>query len=420
MIRKKFKAGALQFAILISVVVAVLLSSFLLLTHTQQRLHQRVGFAQETIRISHTGIAYAKQQQLAYNTVITPDIETVPVESLTLQQSHWGIYDKLIAQAQWKKHTHQKIALLGGQFPSNERPALYLEDTNTPLVLVGNTSITGNAYLPRQGVKAGNIAGNYYQGNTLINGDINPSNRTLPQLSKAKKDYLEALIFGRPPLADSLYIQSTSAILEHQFDQDALWLYRSGVIDLTGTYRTNIIVKSDTLIRVSAFAKAENIILVAPIIQISSGFSGTIQAFASKGIEVSENVSLNYPSAVLLWEKETDDNATTDNIQIALRKGSRISGSVAYIGTATQRITRPKILLETESLVYGEVYSEQPIQLSGSVEGSVFTHGFATQERGSIYQNHIYNGAIDVRNLPESYCGLFTGNTQTNLVTWLY
>ncbi len=46
-----------------------------------------------------------------------------------------------------------------GQNKRDQLAALYLKDNNKPLVLVGGTRIDGKAYLPKRGVKSGNIAG---------------------------------------------------------------------------------------------------------------------------------------------------------------------------------------------------------------------------------------------------------------------
>ena len=426
MILGKLKAGALQFAILISVVVALLLASFLLLTYTQQYLSKRINLTTQTMTLSHNGIAYAGQQALAYDLAVNPDIEGIPSDALELRKTHWGIYDKVISTAELKNTSYQKIALLGGQLSTKERPAIHLNETNTPLVLVGNTRIKGNVRLPQQGVRAGNIAGNYFQGNTLINGNIGQSSASLPSLLPEKRAYLNSLIFNKTPIPDSLRIFSETPILEHTFKKNSRWLYRPGVIQLDGTYTNNIIIKSDTLIRISNFlpdgqigAKAANIMLIAPHIEIQQGFRGSLQALASKSITIGDRVQLDYPSALVLWEKGETTTTSTVHTEITLGKGSRISGSVVYLGNPTSADFRPKISIAEGAQIIGEVYCEKSVQLKGSVIGSVFTHIFATAERGSIYQNHIYNGIVDSRPLPESYCGLLTINTSSNLVAWV-
>ncbi len=420
---EKIKAGALQFAILISVVIALLLAGFILLTYTHQRLTKHIDIAGETIQLSHSGVAYAQQIDIPYNEEFSPELEGMADGELEIVKTHWGIYDKLISKARRKTNIYQKIALLGGQLPEEERPALHLEDTNTPLVLVGSTNIHGDALLPRQGVKAGNIAGNYYQGTQLIYGTTTQSDKELPAIKSDKKSYIKQLLFGNIPQEDSLFVRDIGEqSLVNSFDRSPKWLYRPGVIELNSQdIQNNIIIRSDTLVRVSAFAKVENVILIAPYINIESGFSGSLQAFASKQILVAKNATLHYPSALVLQEKEGLETSEGDEIvSISIEEGSRISGSVLYLGKLEQRVIRPKIKMAPDAMIQGELYCNENIDLSGVVEGSVFTHQFATQQRGSIYQNHIYNGVIDVRKLPKSFCGIETTATQTNIVSWVH
>jgi len=421
---KKMKAGALQFAILISVVIALLLAGFILLTYTHQRLTKHIDIAGETITLCHSGIDYAQQVDIPYNEQLQVEIEGMADGVLEIIKTHWGIYDKLISRAQRKTNTYQKIALLGGRLSQEERPALHLEDTNTPLVLVGNTDIQGDALLPRQGVKAGNIAGNYYQGAQLIYGTVSQTGKELPMIKREKKAYIKQLLSGAVPQEDSLFVQDTgSDRLSHSFSRNPKWMYRRGVVHLNHQdIQNNIIIRSDTLVRVSAFAKAENVILIAPYIRIESGFSGSLQAFASKQLFVEKNVTLHYPSALVVLQEETGASVSeqkNETASIIMDEGSRIAGSVLYLEKLEERVIRPKVRIAPNTVIHGELYSRENMDLSGTVEGSVFTHQFATQQRGSVYQNHIYNSTIDVRKLPETFCGIATEITQNHIVAWV-
>ena len=49
-----------------------------------------------------------------------------------------------------------------------------------------------------------------------------------------------------------------------------------------------------------------------------------------------------------------------------------------------------------------------------------YTGGFIANRLGSIYQNHIYNGAILSTVLPVQYAGLILENTNLKIAKWLY
>ncbi|MEM6816402.1 MAG: hypothetical protein AAF600_18750, partial [Bacteroidota bacterium] len=60
-------------------------------------------------------------------------------------------------------------------------------------------------------------------------------------------------------------------------------------------------------------------------------------------------------------------------------------------------------------------------ELKGSVLGNVTTNGFVALENGNVYQNHLYNGTMDVTGLPIQYVGMSFGkNSKKGVVKCLY
>lgn len=419
MMHLKLKAGALQFALLIGVLVALILSSFLMLTYVQQSLVKRINLGAHTRALCHEGISYALLNNLAYDLDITPDIAGADLGNITLRRMHWGIYDKVISQAKDQAGDYQKIALIGGQLPQYIRTAIHLEDTNTPLILMGNTSIHGNVLLSEKGIRAGNIAKKQYTGSELVKGKIGIGTPRLPPILPIKRQYLERLIFGGVPLLDSLFIQSDSKAMTLPFDGPPRWLYRKGAIILDGQYAGNLIIKSESNIYVSSNANLNNVIIIAPRIEIASGFSGSLQAMATEYIDVQENVQLDYPSTLILWEKTDNNLSKNQQFGITINEGSRVAGSLLFIGESQRRDLKPNISIKTNALVLGEIYNQGNTEVLGSVHGSVYTHTFVTELRGSVYQNHIYNGEINSFELPESFGGLQLNSTKKNIVAWV-
>lgn len=419
---KKIKAGALQFAILVSVVIAVVISAFVLLSYTQQQFTKRSQYAALAIKLANSGMDYIKQVDLVYDDSITFSPEGSVKENITLFKSHWGIYDKVISIGKSKNFTSRKIAFIGGSTPVEDRIALHLNETNSPLVVVGDTRIHGKVVLPSQGIKAGAIAGVYFQRDQLIEGSISYNIATKPVLSVKKTSYFKELLFGQRSQEDSSYIRSLQHNMGFSFSTKPKWLYRPGIITLGNQeLENNIIVKSDTLIRVSAFAKAKNIILVAPQIEIDNNVSATFQAFASKRIIVGSKVRLNYPSALILIEDSMrQSKKKIGALGITLGNQSVISGSVLHIGESKDPYQEAKIHLLENSLVRGEVYSDQTVELRGEVKGSVHAHQFEVKVKGSIYKNHLLNTSISTDSFPAAYCGIISDVTEPNIVQWVY
>lgn len=420
--RQKISGGALQFAILISVVIVVIISAFILLSYTQQQFARQVKDSGNAIKLAISGFDYLKQKDITYGDSVQFYLEGQERESFTLYKSHWGIYDKVVSAGTSNKFSTKKMALVGGKTAKEDRLVLYLDETNSPLVLVGNTIIQGNVVLPGQGVKPGAIAGNYFQGNTLIDGGVRSSRTKKPKVPTLKLNYIKNLIFGGVPDQDSLFLRSLEKTMTSSFSTDPKWLYRSGIIDLKEEeIANNIIVKSDTLIRVSAFAKANNIILIAPHIEIANNLRGTFQAFAAKSITVGERVKLAYPSALVLMQSErmsSKEKITLEGITVG--GGSTISGGIFHLGSTNDSYQKAMIHLSEGSLVRGEVYSDQTVELLGTVEGSVFAHQFEVQAKGSVYKNHLYNTTITTGDFPETYTGIHTDITDVTIAQWVY
>jgi hypothetical protein len=418
----KIKAGALQFATLISVVIAVLLAAFILLTYTQLQFTRQLGLSEKLIQQSHDGMAYVKQKDIPYNQHIEVALEGNFLGTLTLEQTHWGIFDKVISRASLREKEHQNIAWIGGQLSEQQRPSIYLADNNTPLVVVGGTKINGKAILPKQGVKNGNIAGRYYQGKKMIYGTRGVSKANLPEIPAVKRLYFQELLKKGIDISDSLQINNVSnGPIGRSFELPAQWFYRSGVIDLDHVDLTdNLIVKSDTLIRVSAFAKAKNILLVAPVIEIAAKFNGSMQAIASQKIKVGIRAQLNYPSALVLIKEEKmkpSNSGAWSGIRVERR--AQIEGSILFLDATERTNQETAVQLQKESVLKGELYCEQTTEIKGTVLGSVFTHQFAVMEKGSVYANHLLDATIDSRKFPPAYGGMVTQDTEKTIVQWV-
>src|SRR5690606_14436547 len=123
------------------------------LTHTHQQLNTDTDFVIETIDNANEGISYSFQHNLQLKDTTSIDLGQQDFKTLKVQRDYWGIFEKVISKAQIKNHQFSKVALVGASQSQTDRLALYVQDNNKPLVIVGNTKIQGLAYLPERGVK---------------------------------------------------------------------------------------------------------------------------------------------------------------------------------------------------------------------------------------------------------------------------
>lgn len=413
----KLKAGALQYAIFTSLLIAMLVSAFISLTYLQNHFKSKVNLYKAAVQNTSQGFSYAFENLLSYDQ--KNKVEWHENSSINIEKLHWGIFDLIKVKAKEGNETFQKIALTGNN--TKQRYALYMSDHNQPLVVVGNTKITGDVFLPRSGVKRGNISGHSYTQSQLIFGSINKSGIELPTIKNF--DYLQNLQ-QRLYENDSLeYID----LFEKQNNVNSFFkptqiFKRNGAIYLDHIQITgNVIIQSDTLIRIDKTAKLKDIILIAPIIEVGDFVKSNFQAIASQKIELGNNVALSYPSSLILINQNSSDiSSSKDKNQIIINSFSEIKGLVCSISESNSTPSIASIFIKENAVVVGEVYCNQNIELKGMVKGTIYTKGFIANQNGSVYQNHIYNGQINADDLHNPFCGFIFNDSTNNVAKWLY
>lgn len=421
--KKKVKAGALQLTIFIVVVIAILLSAFLLLAYTQTQFKNNHQLLLKATELSDKGLAYAAREPIPFGESNMPIAENEYDAEISIDKSYWGIFEKVKSTATIKKRHFTKIALLGGIQTERQRDALYLANTQKPLVVVGSTLIQGIASLPERGVKPGNISGHSYSNEQLIYGSIKRSQPNLPEVQ------ISNFLNLREEQNDQIYISLEQPQITNSFEKPTQRVFQPNPIALQfQTIKGNLIIESQKLIVVHPSAELKDIILIAPTIQIKTGVKGSFQAFATKSIEVEENVQLEYPSALVMNEKKelqhTAESPTQfigqEKYQISLGEDSQIKGAIVYIGTQEPNNYKAQVFLEKEARVYGEVYCNKNTEVRGKVYGSVYTRQLVANQFSSIYINHLYNATIDIERLPKAYAGLVFNQRKKDIVTCLY
>jgi len=419
---KKIKAGALQYTIFISVIIALLVFAFISLSFVQQKVRIKTTFFQEVVEATNQGFSYLAYHKIPYNQQALLPLQLDTRVKTTTNKTQWGLFDITSITSKKGKETFTKTALVGSS--NLQRPALYLQDQNQPLVLVGITRIEGATYLPKQGVKRGTIAGHSYTGTQLIYGSITNSTAKPTQLQGllSLRKFPSEIVSKEENIFISL---EENTRLVNSFSKPTKIISSTNtitlqVVELIG----NIVIHSDTKIKVHATASLKDVILIAPQIEILEKVSGNFQAFATKNITVHKNTNLSYPTALILLEKKNQQqrvsNTNQENNQIHIQKNSTVKGIIAFITDNKIDNYKPQILLEENTIVTGEVYNNQNTELKGTVKGSIYTKQFIANEFGSVYKNHIYNGKILGNDLPQHYSGLSFKKTHSTIAKWLY
>lgn len=410
----KVKAGALQYVLVISVIIAIILMAFIMLIQLQEKIISKNRLYKETIYNVTNGFNYLSQKELAYNLEFRRQFSENKKEETTLVRKRWGIFDIAIVKSTINKESFQKVALMG--WKQSDEKALYLKENNTPLVLVGKTQIRGDVFLPKQGVKSGSIAGNSFYGTQLIYGKQFISTSTLPKIQNIEniKLWKEEAFIGK----DTQFFELEDEMkLMQSFTKPTLIYEHQGVIQLQNVELIgNIVVISNKKIQVKSSAKLKDVILIAPEIEILKNVQGNFQAYAIKNILVEKYCKLEYPTALILYnEKKEKDH------KIEIKSYAEIKGILVYEMEKSKDVFyTPQIKLDEESSLSGELYCKGNVELLGNVKGTVYANNFIAKQFGSVYINYIYNGVISFNDLPLGYIGLGIGSKTQKVAKWLY
>ncbi|SHM96897.1 hypothetical protein [Flavobacterium chilense] len=422
----KIKSGALQFTVFIAVLIALLLAGLILYAYTFIYMKEQSKGAVENIQFADIGIQTLLEQKEISTDTIQVNFIKKENQIIKTHLSQWGVFQKGIAITQFRKKKFTKIAIIGSLINTAESPTLFLKETHNALTVVGTTSIRGIAYLPTQGVNSGYIAGNSYYGKQLIYGAIKKSTPELPKPEKAVLDGIQFYSKEYKISNQEDYINLNSGLrIVNSFKAKTKGYYSLDPITIENkSISGNIIIKSETAIKVRKTALLKDIILIAPIIEIEDETQGNFQALASKKITMGKNCNLSYPSALLLFQDNKNSANTTSTIpfdnQIYIDAKSNVKGIVCYIQTKETPDFQTQIVLEKEARIKGQVYCNGNFELRGTVSGSVYTKQFLANQSGSIFVNHIYNGTIENESVPPVYAGLPLEQESKTIMKWLY
>lgn len=418
------KAGALFYAIVISLIIAITSSALILSAYLTRIQYENLEVKRQLNLNADSGIKLllSKQSLVELNQEKTIDLFNKGIDSVILVRKFWGAYEIIISKAVFRNYSSARTAQVGF-YPDNDHLySLHLSDKDKPLALCGNTLIKGTAYLPKAGVKRAYIEGQSFSRSLLIEGKIIQSDRILPTFNTELIENINAVFFNKSITSNDsvLVIENvlTGDSLNNSFQNKTLVFSSSVPIIISdGLYSGNIAVISDKQITVSSSAQLKDVLLFAPKIIIEKKFRGNIQVFASDSISIAEEVTLTYPSIVGL----ISSNISTSTPIIVLNKNDTIIGSVFIIKNQVAAMQPVRLLISEEAVVFGQVYSTGYVDLKGRINGSLMCDNIMLSTASSVYENHLLNAVIDVSKLPEHYTGinLVEESKVKKIVKWL-
>lgn len=417
--RRKLKGGVLFYAIVLSLIIAIFTSSFILYSFFNKKEFDAMIIIQKVQANALSAINIA----LVPNTITPGSKETIDLfgagsDSVTIEKTTWGAFEIVVAKAYTGGCKFSKSALIGAQPQQDHSFALYLADRDRPLNLAGNTVLNGTCYLPKSGVKRAYIEGASFTGTIPSEKDFKISNKEIPAI---QKELLSQLINRNTSasLSDSIIeYESLNDSLINSFSSQILYVYCNGNTTIDNkTLAGKIVLISEGKINIKASASIHDILIYAPSIIFEEGFQGSLQAFASDSLVMQKNCILNYPSVLGIFR----DAKSKDNISLILEEGAGISGSLIGYEESKAQNKNLNISIRQGAVVKGSVYSNGSVDLKGTVYGSVTTNTLLLYTASSVYENHLLNATIDPSKLSPFFVGasLTSETGLRKIIKWL-
>ncbi len=409
------KAGALYFAIVVAFFIAIITASLIMLA-----AHFRTSYMKE-IRYTrllnnlNSGITYL----MADNDISSPkkevDLFNNQLDSVLIARKNWGVYDLAVVKAHILGDTISKV-FFTGVTTDKDLDVLYLSDEDRPLSVSGSTRLTGNAALPKAGIKQSYAEGKPYTGDQkLIAGNTTSSSRTLKGLNSNMVKDLEAKLKPGTKLWSAFNITKLNVSFK---DSTKIFKLLPGA-KISSELDGNIILISDTSVIISASAKLNNIQIYAHSVSIESGFKGKCQIFARDSVVAGDNVHFDYPSAVGVLRTV----GAADQPSITFGKGLLFNG-IVFSYEQKRSTMQTLISFGKESRLNGEVYSTGLLKVQKGVfiAGKVSCNRFIMQTPVTLYENFLIDVVFNRKARSKYYMssGLFEGGSkEKGVLLWL-
>ncbi|HKC66693.1 MAG TPA: hypothetical protein VKG26_00545 [Bacteroidia bacterium] len=424
--KRKLKGGSLTYAVVFSLIVSVFCMTLVLLFYySSQSVNEYTDVFRAQINAkSGINLLLSNQQIIDSPEKKTIDLYGNGTDSVELERNYWGAFDLITATSIQQDYRFGLSALTGLKSISDSGMiAIYLSDLNNPLKIAGETIIKGNCYLPAGTIKAGNMNGESFIGDKLVDGVIKKSSS---QGMDFNKDFMAYLI--KQFTLDTMKLYSDSVInidqfplkdsLVNNFTNRPVTIYSKGEIILSNIYLYGKIkILSEIGVIIKSSSQIKDAIVFAPDVEIENGFTGNLQAFATDSISIGEKCNLKYPS--VLGVVRTVSSKTNSSIKI--QEDSNFAGEIFGIQETTDLAKHVFISLSENTKVIGRVYSCDLLETKGKVYGSIICNKILYTNSSSVYENHLYNAVIDITKLPASFVGtsVLKFNSQKGIVKWL-
>lgn len=390
------KAHSLLYAIYICLIVSIICGALLYFSNLFNQLNLYYNLQEELYIQNQSVLNFALG-----NKTIAAEIEKEENSGIegSYETKPYGLLSLVLTKSYISNDTVSSVHFVGAR--NLDKNAIYLTNLSKSLYYSGKVKLIGNNQLPSPFIETSYINNNLNQ--LVVKGENTISETFLPEINADFKKIFQGIKSEKIKLSDverpkdSLYYNSFFNATKEISVKSTLG---------NSIFKGNFILRSEDSIRIKKNTVLEDVILIAPKVTFEEGFKGTVQVFATKGIELEEKVTLNYPSVICVYNESNEES------KIKIKKGCHITGAVVLFGNTNDLIGKNTIEVDEDGLLYGDLYCSGKLMLKSNVYGSVYTNRFFLKTSSSSYENMISDIEINTVKRPDYFISIPLFNTK--------
>ena len=389
------KAASIAYAVFMAALTGLFCFGMVLVFSLNTNLEDHYQMQASLVQDSYSALAYGRanfyelvEDQWNDGPGISPGI------THRFKKQPWGLFHVLSTQSKSKSDTLTQHYLVAPEMEQNA-PVLYLRDNGEPLKLSGEVTITGNINCGSKGIKKVQIESqvvNKINQNGVVStaGTITPKLNLTPSL--LPENLLEATVLD-PQLSTSIDFNEPMGLIM----ADRL----IANVNIAG----NVAIQSKDTLTIAATAILKDVLVIAPKVIIQSGFKGSLQVLAGQEIVLEQEVSLVYPSALVITGKIQEKS------NITLGKSCSVAGAIVVPGQGMQAESNHTIIIGEDSKVTGQIYSGGTLELYGNVAGQIVAASLLHKGKSTQYSNLLKDIKVEWPEQPQWLFGVNKDNS---------
>lgn len=399
----KIKGGALAYALVISLLITLMIMALIIKNTLSEKIDNSYLLQLKLQKNAQSGLVLLDQIQ-SLDTNFTVDLFNQGNDSVSLTKSLWGCFILNKLKAVTKSNKYELYALTGFSHNQNANFSLIVPFTGNKLSIAGDSKIIGKAKIPYGNYNVIALQKTTFTG-SFERSKIETSTGDWPELDANLIKSLKTNFENASLDTNANYTQITeplfSTTLSNDFENKTQVIeFKNDVLISNCKIEGNITLKSNYKITVDSSANLSDILIFAKNIKITSGFIGSVQAFAADTMITGANCSFNYPSCLGITMLDVNPK----NMYLELGEKSIIYGGILSISIlANHRNPKLNTCLKEQSKVFGCVYAQGAITPFGAIYGQLTSDRIVYSSNSSVFEHVLFNSLVDNTKIFDAY-----------------